>query len=96
MIKGVLDPDLVLDKFLQWFITSIAETLELGQSVEEHWRKSLGNCKIKCRTYFEKYVLPGDSAVAIALDEVDRLFVHGEIAGEFLRMLRTWYYKNFN
>ncbi len=80
-----------LDKFLQWFITTIAETLELGQPVEEHWRKSLGNCKIKCRTYFEKYLLPGDSAVAIALDEVDRLFVHGEIAGEFLGMLRTWH-----
>ncbi len=80
-----------LDKFLQWFITSIAEILELEQPVEEHWRKSLGNCKIKCRTYFEKYLLPGDSAVAIALDEVDRLFVHGEIAGEFLGMLRTWH-----
>lgn len=80
-----------LDKFLQWFITSIAETLELGQSVEEHWRKSLGNCKIKCRTYFEKYLLPGDSAVAIALDEIDRLFAYGEIAGEFLGMLRTWH-----
>ncbi len=80
-----------LDKFLQWFITSIAETFELGQPVEEHWRKSLGNCKIKCRTYFEKYVLPGDSAVAIALDEVDRLFAYGEIAGEFLGMLRTWH-----
>lgn len=80
-----------LDKFLQWFITSIVETLELKQSVEEHWRKSLGNCKIKCRTYFEKYLLPGDTPVAIALDEVDRLFVHGEIAGEFLGMLRTWH-----
>lgn len=80
-----------LDKFLQWFITSTAETLELEKSVEEHWRKSLGNCKIKCRTYFEKYVLPGDNVVAIALDEVDRLFAYGEIAGEFLGMLRTWH-----
>ncbi|MGI2904552.1 AAA-like domain-containing protein [Tolypothrix sp. VBCCA 56010] len=80
-----------LDKFLHWFITIIAETLELGQSVEEHWRKSLGNCKIKCRTYFEKYLLPGDSAVAIALDKVDKLFAYGEIAGEFLGMLRTWH-----
>ena len=80
-----------LDKFLQWFLTSIAETLELDQPVEEHWRKSLGNCKIKCRTYFEKYLLPGDRAVVIALDEIDRLFTYGEIAGEFLGMLRTWH-----
>lgn len=80
-----------LDKFLQWFITSTAETLELEKSVEEHWRKSLGNCKIKCRTYFEKYILPGDNVVAIALDEVDRLFAYGDITGEFLGMLRTWH-----
>ncbi|RUT03986.1 hypothetical protein DSM106972_049000 [Dulcicalothrix desertica PCC 7102] len=80
-----------LDKFLQWFITSIAETLKLEQPVEEHWRKSLGNCKIKCRTYFEKYVLSGDDVFAVALDEVDRLFQFGAIAGEFLGMLRTWH-----
>ncbi|MBD1832567.1 AAA-like domain-containing protein [Cyanobacteria bacterium FACHB-472] len=80
-----------LDNFLQWFCTSIAVQLELTAPVDEHWRKSLGNSKIKCRTYFEKYLLPGESALTLALDEVDRLFPYAEIAGEFLGMLRTWH-----
>ena len=80
-----------LDNFLQWFCTSVAVQLELTAPVDEHWRKSLGNSKIKCRTYFEKYLLPGESALTLALDEVDRLFPYGEIAGEFLGMLRTWH-----
>ncbi len=80
-----------LDKFLQWFCTIFADRLELTTSVEEHWRKSIGNSKIKCRSYFEKYLLPGDSPLALALDEVDRIFPIREIASEFLGMLRTWH-----
>ncbi|MBV6625913.1 MAG: AAA-like domain-containing protein [Rivularia sp. (in: Bacteria)] len=80
-----------LDNFLQWFIVSISETLQIEQSVEEHWHKSLGNCKIKCRTYFEKYILPRDNPIVITLDELDKLFPHEEIAGEFLGVLRTWH-----
>ena len=80
-----------LDNFLQWLIVSISEILEIEQSVEEHWTKSLGNCKIKSRTYFEKYILPGDSPITITLDEVDKLFSYQEIAGEFLGTLRTWH-----
>jgi hypothetical protein len=80
-----------LDKFLQWFCTIVTEILGLTHLVDEHWGKSLGNSKIKCRTYFEKYVLPEDNPLALALDEVDRLFPHREIAGEFLGMLRTWH-----
>ncbi|MEM7715394.1 MAG: AAA-like domain-containing protein [Cyanobacteria bacterium P01_A01_bin.68] len=80
-----------LDNFLQWFILSISEALQIEESVEEHWHKSLGNCKIKCRTYFEKYILPGDNPIIISLDELDKLFPHQEIAGEFLGVLRTWH-----
>ncbi|QIR36782.1 hypothetical protein HCG51_08515 [Tolypothrix sp. PCC 7910] len=80
-----------LDKFLQWFCTSVTAMLGLTQSVEEHWLRSLGNSKIKCRTYFEKYLLPTDNPLTLALDEVDRLFPHREITGEFLGMLRTWH-----
>ncbi|KAF3886717.1 MULTISPECIES: AAA-like domain-containing protein [Nostocales] len=80
-----------LDKFLQWFCTIIADRFELTVSVEEHWGKSIGNSKIKCRSYFEKYLLPSDSPLALALDEVDRIFPYREIASEFLGMLRTWH-----
>lgn len=80
-----------LDKFLQWFCSIVADRLELTASVEEHWQKSIGNSKIKCRSYFEKYLLPDESPLALALDEVDRIFPYREIASEFLGMLRTWH-----
>lgn len=80
-----------LDKLLQWFCNIIADRLELTASVEEQWHKSIGNSKIKCRSYFEKYVLPGDSPLVLALDEVDRIFPYRAIASEFLGMLRTWH-----
>ncbi|NJK66101.1 MAG: hypothetical protein HC789_04675 [Microcoleus sp. CSU_2_2] len=80
-----------LDKFLQGFCNIIADRFELPASVEEHWRKSIGNSKIKCRSYFEKYLLPDESPLVLALDEVDRIFPYREIASEFLGMLRTWH-----
>ncbi len=80
-----------LDNFLQWFCTSITVKQGLNQSVDEHWSQSLGNSKIKCRTYFEKYILPGNSPLTLAIDEVDKLFPYVEIAGDFLGMLRTWH-----
>ncbi|PSB03211.1 AAA-like domain-containing protein [Merismopedia glauca] len=80
-----------LDLFLQWLCTSITETLQVSYPVIEHWHKSLGNSKIKCRTYFEKYLLAGNNPLVLALDEVDKMFPYPEIAGEFLGMLRTWH-----
>ncbi|WP_414583836.1 AAA-like domain-containing protein [Scytonema sp. PCC 10023] len=80
-----------LDIFLQWLCTSITEILQLSYPVAEHWRKSLGNSKIKCRTYFEKYLLAAEKPLVLALDEVDKMFPYPEIAGEFLGMLRTWH-----
>lgn len=80
-----------LDKFLQWFCTIVADRFELTTNVEEHWRKSIGNSKIKCRSYFEKYLLPGEIPLVLVLDEVDRIFFIREIASEFLGMLRTWH-----
>jgi hypothetical protein len=80
-----------LTVFLQWFLASLISALELPVSLETHWQKSLGNSKIKCRTFFEKNILPTDQPLVIALDEVDRLFAHSDIAGEFLGMLRTWH-----
>jgi AraC-like DNA-binding protein len=82
-----------LNRFLQWFCTSV--TLSLNQEslsdnpVAEHWQRSIGNSKNKCKTYFEKHLLPGDSCLVLGLDEVDRIFPYPEVAGEFLGMLRT-------
>ncbi|MBW4549224.1 MAG: AAA-like domain-containing protein [Symplocastrum torsivum CPER-KK1] len=80
-----------LAQFLKWFCTSVAVMLGLAHPVDEHWSRSLGNSKIKCRTYFEKYLLTENRVLVLALDEVDRLFRNEKIAGEFLGMLRTWH-----
>jgi hypothetical protein len=82
-----------LNQFLKWFCTSITISViqepPLLNPVEEHWNKSIGNAKNKCKTYFEKYLLPGGSPLALALDEVDQVFRYPKIASEFLGMLRT-------
>jgi hypothetical protein len=80
-----------LEGVLQWFCLSVANTLGVNASVEEHWRKSLGNPKIKCKEYLQKYCLSGEQPLALALDELDRLFPYPPIADEVLGMLRTWH-----
>jgi len=78
-----------LDLFLRWFCSGVAVKLGLTHSVEEHWDNELGNSKLKCMSYFQDYVLAEDRPLALALDDLDRLFPYEEIAGEFLGMLRT-------
>lgn len=80
-----------LDQFLQFFCTTVSLIQELPNRVAEHWESELGNEKVKCRTYFEKYLLTSEYPLVLALDEVDRIYPYPEIAGHFLGMLRTWY-----
>jgi hypothetical protein len=80
-----------LDTFLQWLCASITEILQQDYPLVEHWQKSLGNTKIKCRSYFEKYLLAENHPLVLALDKVDKIFPYPEIGGEFLGMLRTWH-----
>lgn len=91
-LREAIAPELQrLDSVLQWFCISIAEALQIERSVEEHWGKSLGNAKLKCKRYLEKYCLPGQQPLVLALDELDRLFPHPAIADEVLGMLRSWH-----
>lgn len=91
-LREAIAPELqTLDGVLQWICSSIAVALESDRSVEEHWRKSLGNAKVKCKSYLEKYCLPGEQPLVLALDEVDRLFPYPAIADEVLGMWRSWH-----
>lgn len=80
-----------LERFLWWFCASITEILGLENQIEHHWQRKLGNNKVKCMTYFEKYLLAPDSPLVLALDDVDRIFPYTQIAGEFLGILRTFH-----
>lgn len=80
-----------LDSFLKWFCNNVAEQFEISTSVDEHWHNGSSNGKIKCKKFFSKNFLKEDEPLTVALDEVDRVYRHREIAGEFLGMLRTWH-----
>jgi hypothetical protein len=47
---------------------------------------------VSCTTYFQAYLLEQiDSPLALALDEVDRIFQYPAIAKDFFPLLRTWH-----
>ncbi|MBH8562061.1 AAA-like domain-containing protein [Nostoc sp. CENA67] len=80
-----------LKRFLQWFCGKIAGELNLPYSLTENWQGVLG-ANSKCTNYFEKYLLPAiSSSLILGLDNVDVIFSHEKIAGDFLPLLRTWH-----
>ena len=80
-----------LDPFLQWFCASIGRSLQLPNQLAEFWDPCLGS-KVNCKFYFEQYLLKAISEpLALGLDEVDRVFQYGEIAEDFLSLLRSWH-----
>lgn len=84
-----------LDKFLQWFCSSITQMLGLkpDNKVNELWNQHLGNSKLKCMAYFEDYLLVSENNfnLVIGLDDIDLVYQYPEIAGDFLSLLRTWH-----
>ena len=80
-----------LDKFLQWFSSSVGLALDLPNRIEGYWDELFGS-KISCKIYFEQYLLAKvNQPVVLALDDVDRLFDYPELADEFFSLLRTWH-----
>ncbi|MDB9315026.1 AAA-like domain-containing protein [Spirulina sp. CS-785/01] len=78
-----------LENFVLWFCLSVTEILGEENKVQQHWQSKLGNNKVKCMTYFEKYLLTAETPLVLALDDLDRIFSYSQIAGEFLGILRT-------
>ncbi|OKH26821.1 hypothetical protein NIES593_01905 [Hydrococcus rivularis NIES-593] len=80
-----------LDRFLRWFCASIARKLQLSQQVDDYWSDTFGS-KSNCTTYFEDCLLQELNApLVLALDGVDEVFLHPEIADDFFSLLRSWY-----
>lgn len=80
-----------LDKFLRWFCASITRKLHLSHRVEDYWSETFGS-KSNCTAYFEDCLLPDINGVLVlALDQVDEVFLHPEIADDFFTLLRSWY-----
>ena len=81
-----------VDIFLKWFCSRINKKLQIETDVESHWKSNIGNSNDKCTDFFEEEVLPVcDSPLLLALDNIERLFTHKELADDFFGMLRGWH-----
>jgi hypothetical protein len=80
-----------LNKFLRWLCASISRQLQLKPRLDEYWDEELGS-KNSCTSYFEDYLLELiDTPLVLALDEVNQIFEHPQVAKDFLPLLRSWY-----
>jgi hypothetical protein len=81
-----------IEKFLRWFCINVSRQLNLPPNLDDFWDAEMGS-KVSCKIYFEGYVLQciENSAVVLALNEVNRVFEHPNIAQDFLPMLRFWH-----
>ncbi|MFE1744037.1 AAA-like domain-containing protein [Coleofasciculus sp. H7-2] len=79
------------DKFLRWFCANVSRQLNLNPMLDDYWDEDMGS-KVSCKIYFESYLLKQlNTPVVLALNEVNRVFEHPNIAQDFLGMLRFWH-----
>ncbi|MEC4817085.1 MAG: AAA-like domain-containing protein [Scytonema sp. PMC 1069.18] len=79
------------NRFLRWLCANISRQLQLEPRLDECWDDDIG-CKVSCSSYLRNYILPQlDSPLVLALDEVNQIFEHPQVAKEFLPLLRSWY-----
>lgn len=80
-----------LNQFLRWLCANIARQLRLQPKLDEYWDEDLGS-KISCTSYLEDYLLEASSVpLVLALDEMNQVFEHPQVAKDFLPLLRSWY-----
>ncbi|MBW4630851.1 MAG: AAA-like domain-containing protein [Iphinoe sp. HA4291-MV1] len=80
-----------LNRFLRWLCANVSRQLELEPKLDEYWDEDIGS-KVSCSLYLRNYVLEQiDSPLVLALDEVNQIFEHPQVAKEFLPLLRSWY-----
>ena len=80
-----------LNQFLRWLCANIARQLQLKPKLDDYWDEDLGS-KISCTSYLQDYLLESISTpLVLALDEVNQIFEHPQMAKDFLPLLRSWY-----
>ncbi len=80
-----------LNQFLRWLCANVARQLQLEPKLDEYWDEDLG-IKSSCTLYFQEYLLEQiDTPLVLALDEVNQIFEHPQVAKDFLPLLRSWY-----
>lgn len=83
-----------LDKLLRWLCVMVSRQLQLENQVNDYWDTDILGSNDNCTVYFEEYILANiTSAIAIAFDNVDRLFAYETVIEDFFGMLRSWHEK---
>lgn len=88
-----VDQDILSDvnRFLRWLCANVSRQLDLEPRLDDYWDEDIGS-KISCTLYFRNYLLePINSPLVLALDEVNHIFEHPQVAKDFLPLLRSWY-----
>ncbi len=79
-----------LRRFLRWLCANISQQLQLELKLDDYWDEDIGS-KVSCTLYM-RYVLEQiDSPLILALDEVNQIFEHPQVAKDVLPLLRSWY-----
>lgn len=80
-----------LNRFLRWLCANVSHQLKLEPKLDEYWDEDIG-AKISCTLYFQDYLLEQiKEPFILALDEVNRIFEHPQVAKDVLPLFRSWY-----
>ena len=80
-----------LNRFLRWLCAHASHQLRLEPKLDDYWNEDFGS-KVSCTLYFRSYLLSKVQApLVLALDEVNQLFEHPQVAKDALPLLRSWY-----
>ncbi len=81
-----------LSALLKWFCSAVTQLLQRPNQLAKYWDETFSTAKMSATDYVEQYLLSAlTSPLVLCLDEVDRLFPYGEVAAEFLGLLRAWH-----
>lgn len=80
-----------LNKLLRWLCSRMGRRLQRLDALADYWVESAG-VKDRCNDYFFECLLEEiEEPIVLALDEVDLVFPHREVADDFFGLLRSWY-----
>ncbi|MFK8184545.1 MAG: AAA-like domain-containing protein [Phormidesmis sp.] len=80
-----------LNRFLRWLCANVSLQLQLQPKLDDYWDEDIG-AKISCTLYFQDYLLAQlNEPFVLALDEVNQLFEHPQVAKDVLPLFRSWY-----
>ncbi|KAM3091582.1 AAA-like domain-containing protein [Phormidesmis sp. 146-35] len=78
-------------RFYQWLCAVVTDRLGLPQRVEKVWNPQM-SASYNCTHYFENYLLSEvDNPLILAIDDLDVLQRHPDMATQFFCLLRAWY-----